>query len=101
MSATVSPSSGRRYGLQRVCRTWALPRSTFYARRERPAGRPRRGPVPPVDDASLLAAIQADLAASPFRGEGHRKVWARLGEPAVDRREETARLIVLLQMDSR
>jgi hypothetical protein len=28
--------------------------------------------------ASLLAAIQADLAASPFRGEGHRKVWARL-----------------------
>jgi len=26
----------------------------------------------------LLAAIKADLASSPFRGEGHRKVWARL-----------------------
>jgi transposase InsO family protein len=26
----------------------------------------------------VLAAIQADLAASPFSGEGHRKVWARL-----------------------
>ncbi|MCW2239573.1 DDE-type integrase/transposase/recombinase [Azospirillum canadense] len=26
----------------------------------------------------MLAAIQADLAASPFQGEGHRKVWARL-----------------------
>src|SRR5689334_9180976 len=78
MSATVSPSSGRRYGLQRVCRIWALPRSTFYARRGCPEERPRRGPAPPVDDASLLAAIHADLAASPFRGEGHRKVWARL-----------------------
>jgi hypothetical protein len=26
----------------------------------------------------LLAAIRADLKASPFVGEGHRKVWARL-----------------------
>jgi putative transposase len=26
----------------------------------------------------LLAAIRAVLAASPFHGEGHRKVWARL-----------------------
>ena len=25
-----------------------------------------------------MAAIKADLASSPFRGEGHRKVWARL-----------------------
>jgi transposase InsO family protein len=31
-----------------------------------------------VDDQQLLAHIQADLAASPFVGEGHRKVWARL-----------------------
>ena len=38
----------------------------------------RRGPAPPVAEASLLAAIKADLASSPFRGEGHRKVWARL-----------------------
>jgi len=29
-------------------------------------------------DADLLAAIRADLGASPFTGEGHRKVWARL-----------------------
>jgi len=34
--------------------------------------------VPPVAEDGLLAAIQADLAASPFRGHGHRKVWARL-----------------------
>ena len=29
-------------------------------------------------DVDLLAAIRAVLAASPFHGEGHRKVWARL-----------------------
>jgi putative transposase len=43
-----------------------------------PLQRARRGPKPKVSDADLLAAIRADLAASPFTGEGHRKVWARL-----------------------
>jgi transposase InsO family protein len=38
----------------------------------------RRGPKPTVSDAELLGAIRADLEASPFTGEGHRKVWARL-----------------------
>ena len=38
----------------------------------------RRGPMPAVSDAALLAAIRADLARSPWTGEGHRKVWARL-----------------------
>ncbi|MBK6675878.1 MAG: hypothetical protein IPG52_03135 [Rhodocyclaceae bacterium] len=36
--------------------------------------RARRGPKPKVSDADLLAAIRADLEASPFIGEGHRKV---------------------------
>jgi putative transposase len=31
-----------------------------------------------MPDGALLAAIRAVLAASPFHGEGHRKVWARL-----------------------
>jgi len=31
-----------------------------------------------MPDSALLAAIRAVLAASPFHGEGHRKVWARL-----------------------
>jgi len=31
-----------------------------------------------MPDAGLLEAIRAVLAASPFHGEGHRKVWARL-----------------------
>jgi transposase InsO family protein len=40
--------------------------------------RARRGPKPKVSDVDLLCAIRADLACSPFTGEGHRKVWARL-----------------------
>jgi putative transposase len=43
-----------------------------------PSGPARRGPQPTVSDAALLAAIRADLARSPWTGEGHRKVWARL-----------------------
>jgi transposase InsO family protein len=31
-----------------------------------------------MPDADLVAAIRAVLAQSPFHGEGHRKVWARL-----------------------
>ena len=38
----------------------------------------RRGPTPALSDAQLLAAIRSDLARSPFQGEGHRQVHARL-----------------------
>lgn len=82
MSAAASPSTGRVYGLQRVCRHWAVPRSTVYARRSRAGAPPtparRRGPAPVVSDVDLLVLIRADLARSLFTGEGHRKVWARL-----------------------
>ena len=80
MSRTISPSSGKSYGLALVCRVWGIPRATFYRHQTPPRTEPpqRRGPVGPMPDASLLAAIRALLAASPFHGEGHRKVWARL-----------------------
>jgi putative transposase len=80
MSAAISPATQRPYGVQRVCRAWAVPRSTFYrtTRPAAPGSAQPRGPKPLLDDTGLLAAIQADLAASPFTGEGHRKVWARL-----------------------
>jgi transposase InsO family protein len=81
MSRAVSPVSGKPYGLAAVCRVWGLARSTVYRRREPPrAAAPRRrpGPVGPMPDAELVDAIRAVLAASPFHGEGHRKVWARL-----------------------
>jgi transposase InsO family protein len=84
MSAEMSPGTHQRYGLQRVCDVLGFPRSSVYARQQRENGKvvalfpQKRGPKPKVSDADLLAAIQADLAASPFVGEGHRKVWARL-----------------------
>src|SRR4051812_9485179 len=79
MSRTVSPSSGRPYGLARVCRVWRASRASVYrhlSSRPKPLRRP--GPVGPMPDAALVEAIRAVLTASPFHGEGHRKVWARL-----------------------
>ena len=46
--------------------------------RKRGDGPARRGPTPALSDAQLLVAIRTDLARSPFQGEGHRKVHARL-----------------------
>lgn len=37
-----------------------------------------RGPRPKVSDARVLELVRADLERSPFQGEGHRKVHARL-----------------------
>jgi putative transposase len=80
MSRTISSVSGKSYGLALVCRTWRVPRATVYRHRAPPlAAAPQRpGPVGPMVDAALLERIRAVLAASPFHGEGHRKVWARL-----------------------
>ena len=80
MSAAVSPVSGRPYGLAAVCRVWRIARSGIYRhQRPSPSASPRRrGPVGPMPDAALVLEIRAVLAASPFHGEGHRKVWARL-----------------------
>jgi putative transposase len=84
MAAETSPTSGRQYGIAQVCRIWDVPRSSFYASRHRaadttaPVPAQRRGPKPAICDNALLAAIRADLARSPWHGEGHRKVWAEL-----------------------
>src|SRR4051794_24583937 len=81
MAAANSPATGEAYGVRRVCAAWGMPRSSFYAARtvsEAPTPGRRRGPRPAVDDAGLLEAIRRDLDRSPFSGEGHRKVWARL-----------------------
>lgn len=84
MSRETSAGTGKSYGLERICRVLEFPRSTIYAQQKREAAKivalfpKRRGPKPKVSDVDLLEAIRADLAASPFTGEGHRKVWARL-----------------------
>ncbi|HEY7066640.1 MAG TPA: integrase core domain-containing protein [Chloroflexota bacterium] len=81
MSRTVSPSTGRVYGLQRTCRALSVPRSTLYAlrvRRQRPTPLQKRGPKTAWTDRELTEHIRDILARSPFVGEGYRKVWARL-----------------------
>jgi hypothetical protein len=65
-----------------VCRTLGAPRSSVYARRVRvrvragAGGRP--GPASSISDADLLELVRRVLLASPFAGEGYRKVRARL-----------------------
>lgn len=81
MSASASVSTGRRYGVQRVCRVWKRPRSTVYAARAARKLRrlpKKRGPKTALSDEQLLERIRAVLANSPWLGEGYRKVWARL-----------------------
>ena len=80
MSRRVSPSTSRPYGILRVTRLWGRSRATLYRRRRSDPQRYRRrpGPVGPMPDEALVEAIRQLLVASPFHGEGHRKVWARL-----------------------
>jgi putative transposase len=63
-----------------VCRVWRLARSGVYRllSAAAPPMAQRRGPLGAMSDEALTTAIQGVLAASPFHGEGHQKVWARL-----------------------
>jgi len=72
--------------LKVVCRVAGVSRSAAQEQRRRrrasaadqvPARR-RPGPVGALPDRELLVEIRRDLDESPFVGEGHRKVWARL-----------------------
>ena len=79
MSRQVSPSTDKVYGVERVTRLWGVSRATVY-RHRRPADGGRRRPGPPgaMPDHALVEAIRKLLTDSPFHGEGHRKLWARL-----------------------
>ena len=66
-----------------VCEELHVARASFYrlkAQLALPFERvtKKRGPKPAQSDEQLTEAIRAILKASPFTGEGHRKVWARL-----------------------
>ena len=86
MSQASSISVRRPYSLARVCRVWRVARSSLYEARRRaraaasgqPPARSRRGPQGACSDEELLRHIRRVLRRSPWVGEGHRKVWARL-----------------------
>ena len=82
MSTVISISTRRHYGVARVCRVWGVARAGIYRSRKAkvtpPVTRRRPGPQGPMPDAALVEAIRDVLIASPFHGEGYRKVWARL-----------------------
>jgi putative transposase len=97
MSAVISTSAGRRYGVARVCRAWGVSRSRLYrGRMASPPPDPRRRPGPqgPMPDAALVAAIRQVLADSPFHGEGYRKVWARLRHAGLRTSKERVRRLM-------
>jgi putative transposase len=80
MSRQVSPSTAQVYGLLRVTRLWGVARATLY-RHRRPTKvgeRKRPGPLGAMADEDLVVATRQLLTDSPFHGEGHRKLWARL-----------------------
>ena len=78
----MSPATNRRM----VCETWRVARSSVYALRTRLGNPPesdrrqprKRGPKTAWSGEELVEEIRTVLKASPFLGEGHRKVKARL-----------------------
>jgi putative transposase len=81
MSRTASPSANKSYGVARVTQAWNVPRSSFYAARVRATSavvRAKRGPKTAFTDAELTDHIRQTIRQTPFFGEGHRKIWARL-----------------------
>ena len=90
MSAERSPATGRRYPLTQVCRVYRVPRSTVYdtaARTASPQGPPsaKRGPKTPASDETLVAAIRAVLAATPFHGEATARCGCACDSMAIGR----------------
>ena len=87
MSRATSATTGRRYGLKRVCGTWERSRSALYARRaclrrpERGDGPGRRGPIERV----LASRPAAGPAAETVKGwtrEWLEKASTENGAPA-------------------
>ncbi len=87
MIAERSASVNRTFGVLRVMRLLGRSRSSVYWARSRARAIPRPGhklgPKTEHSDAELLEHIRGVLRVTPFVGEGHRKVWARLRQKGV------------------
>jgi hypothetical protein len=83
MSSTLSPTTGKPYGVARVCRIWRMGRASVYRHRHpEPSVRQRPGPAGPMPDQAL---VEQDPC-RPFRKP---LPWRRPSEdlgPAADRR---------------
>ena len=98
----MSAETGRRLGA--VCRIAGVSRSAAFElrRREREGDAERRpqrkrGPVGAMADAELRTEIHHTIEDSPFNGEGHRKVWARLRRRGI--RTSRKRVLRLMRED--
>jgi transposase InsO family protein len=76
-----------------------MPRSTVHSQLHRssltdlPAPR-KRGPVGAATDEELVSLIRQVIDASPFHGEGYRKIWARLRFQGVRTSKDRARRLM-------
>ena len=99
MSAVILISTSKSYGVSLLCRVWGRSRASVYrdlhpAPPEPPVRR-CPGPQGPMTDVDLVEAISRVITDSPFYGEGHRKVWARLRYKGI--RTSKARVLRLMR----
>ena len=86
--------------LATVCRIAGVSRSAACERRRRERGgleeppKRKRGPLGAMSDDELRVEIHRTIEGSPFTGEGHRKIWARMRRRGI----RTARKRVLRLM---
>ena len=70
-------------GVQRVCRVWHWAPACMRGAASQAPCSPRRSAPPQI---TLVAHVRRVLEASPFHGEGYRKVWAKLRVEGLARR---------------
>ena len=78
----ISPETGKKYSTKVILKAFGIPRSTFYDSlvAKEPKGHSKRGPKTEQSDEELAQMAREVLNESPFSGEGHRKVRARLAK---------------------
>lgn len=81
LRGSISPGTGKKYPFEMILSVFDIASSTFYDREKGPqvsASSCKRGPKTEQTDEEVVTKIREVLNESPFSGEGHRKVRARL-----------------------
>jgi len=74
----ISATTGKLYGVQRVCRIWKIPRATYYSKSFEAKPGKNHCSSRFYSDSFLVQRIKHHIESSPFHDEGYRKIWARL-----------------------